>query len=408
MSEGTPWQNFGSYSAVAANDTMLVRSVTSTPPSAGTLKQPTVAQFGASLIGIALPIYKPSGSDDTAAINALLTAGDPVWLLPYGTAGAYSISEPLNGFVSGSQLYGFEAWSASEKDFYGSGIGGPGGSVINMAYAFPTGEYAIDLYNTTDTQQYGVDISCITIYGEGLPSHTVNTAGGIRLHGAWGAGYIRHVAILGTNGDCMHTEVDDTSGSVPDEWRFEFVKMTGSYDGYGWYSDNLPDSSLVHVQSSNHALDGFCVGWSTNTRFDHCKAEGNGNAGYHMTGTGGTGDVVWMTSCTTHVNNYDGFYWDDTTPASPSGTGTYQLANCGAVNDGQAGGTTYAGYRSNGNKDRIMAVGCSAQQAYYGASETSTSYGMCFTASWLSGTSAATHDDASNTHTLVNQYTVPW
>lgn len=401
----TPWENYPAYAAPAASDTVLVRDVSATPPSAGQVKQSTVAQFGASLVGIALPVYKPNGTDDTSAINALLAAGDPVWLLPY-TANPYIISSPLNGFVSGSQLLGSEYWAAADNDNYGEGTGHAGGSVIYMVTGFPTGEYAIDLYNSSSTQLYGAELAGFSINGEALPSHLTNTAGGIRIHGAWGAGYVRGVAVIGMNGNGITTEVDDGTGKVPDEWRFEFVKSTGSYGGAGWTSDNLPDSSIVHCQASNNALDGIKIGWSTNTRIDHFKAEQNSQCGYHFTGLAGAGDIMLVTGCSTHINSYDGFFWDNT--ASGSGGGTYQLAGCAAVNDGQAGGTTYAGYRSAGNLDRIMAAGCSAQQAYYGAAETSSSYGMCFTGSWLSGSHAATYDDASNTHALVNQEPVPF
>lgn len=375
--------------------------MTSYPPIPGAIK-------GYYKFPFLYPSFDDSGETDKNNINTALAAGLPVFLMPWNPVtqtGNYVINGAITP-VSGSFITGFQAWNASEQDYYGAGNGGPGSAYLYMTYDFADA-YAIDMYNATGSQYYGVDISGLSIYGEGLPSHLVNQSGGIRIHGAWGAGFVRHIAILGTNGDGVHCEVDDGTGAEPDEWRFEYVKVTGSYGGYGWWADNIPDSRLVHCQGSNNALDGFRIGWSTNTALDHCKAEQNNNAGFHMTGTAGTGDIVWMTTCTTHLNQYDGFLFDASTPGE-GGQGTYQLANCGAVNDAQAGGTVYAGYRSNGNKDRIMAAGCSSQQAYYGASETSSSYGMCFTGSWLSGTSAATHDDASNTHVLVNQEPVPF
>jgi hypothetical protein len=392
-------------SPTAAGKLALVDpSDTTTNPhgSAGADKWASVGQ----LLGVAnyyFPSGDTSGVTDPGAINTILAAGDPVVLLPKAAGNNYYVKTKITP-VTGSFLGSEQAWAGSEHDNYGAGTGQPGGAVLWMVSGF-SDPYAIDMYNTTTTQAYGADIAGLTIYGEAVPN--ASGSGGIRIHGAWGAGYIRHVAVLGVVGDCLRCEGDGTTGKVVDEYRFEWLKLSGSYLGNGFWADNIPDSSLLHVHTSNNLLDGIRMGWSTNTRLDHPKSEQNGQAGYHFTGTGGTGDVVTITAATSHVNNQDGMLFDHTTPGE-GGSGTYQLVNCAMVNDGQSGGTTYAGYRSNGCTDRIMAVGCSSQQAYYGAAEIATSYGMCFTASWLTGTGAATFDDGSNTHALVNQSPVPW
>jgi hypothetical protein len=112
-----------------------------------------------------------------------------------------------------------------------------------------------------------------------------------------------------------------------------------------------------------------------------------------------------VTAFTSQFNALDGMLFDN---SAGGGLGTYQLANCVSTKDNQSAGAGIAGIRSNGCLSRIMSAGHFASGSAYGASEVAASFGMCFTGSSLAGTTAATHDDGSNTHALVNQSPVPF
>jgi hypothetical protein len=349
-----------------------------------------------------IPMYLPSGdtggNKDAEFINASWAAGKPVFLLPAYLAanyGPYWINQPLN-LVSQAFMTGFMSWAAAPNDAYGAGTGQPGGALINMTEDF-SGDYAIKGFNSSSTDQfYGVDLSCFTINGA-----AATEGGGILLDGAWGAGFLHGVAVLNPTGDCLHFAADDTSGKVPDDWQVYGNKFSASSSGAGIYTDDTPDSWFDRNECSQNAAHNWDINFSVNTRITNSKGEGSVNgAGIHFGGNG-TGDVVTVTGFTTQFNAQDGFIWDNS--AGGSSQSVYQLANCVSTHDNQAGGTTYASYRSNGSLARVMGVGCFAAGAAYGAYQGAESYFMCFTGSYLSGVTAATHDDGTNTHALVNQ-----
>ena len=319
----------------------------------------------------------------------LWAQGKSVLLVPGQT---YFINQPLTP-VTGSLMTGLNWWSASSYDDYGAGTGQAGGTLIQYTADF-SADYGIDMFNAGADQFYGVDLSGFTLYGG-----PANTGGGIRADGAWGACFLRGVSVLQCSGDLLHFAADDTTGKVPDDWQVRDCKFSGGAGG-GVYADDIPDSWFTDCESSSNAAHNWDINFSINTRMTACKGEGSVNgAGFHFGGNG-TGDVVTLTACTTQFNQQDGFLFDNA--AGGSTQAVYQLANCVSTHDNQAA-STYAGYRSNGSLARIMGNGCFATGAAYGAYEGGTSYFMCFTGSYLSGTTSATHDDGTNTHALVNQ-----
>ena len=339
-------------------------------------------------------VYKPSddasGETDANAINGLWAQGKAVLLIP---GQFYSINQPLIP-VTGSFMTGLNWWSASAYDSYGAGTGQPGGSVLQMTDTF-AGNYAINMFNASASQYYGVDLSGFTIDGQVAAS-----GGGILADGAWGACFLRGVAILQTPGDCLHFAADDTTGKVPDDWQVTSCKFSGGGGG-GVYADDIPDSWFDDNEASGNAAHNWDINFSINTRLANCKGEGSVNGAGFRFGGNGTGDVVTLTACTTQYNQLDGFLFDNT--AGGSAQSVYQLANCVSTHDNQIGTTPYSGFRSNGCLGRVMGSNCVAIGATYGAYQGSDSYFMCFTGSYLSGTTSATHDDGTNTHALVNQ-----
>lgn len=345
----------------------------------------------------------PSGNADidTANINAGLANGGTVLLASATLDNPYLVNKPITP-TSGSRLWGAQWWSASNNDDYSAGIGASGGSVI-FAVNF-SGAAIIDMTNPTGTQYYGVDLAGFTIEGFATGG---SGAHGILVDGAWGAGFIRGVCVHRPDQNCVTFRVNATSGKIPDEWKVSDCKFSGSRNGYGVYAPNLPDSSFDTCNASENDLDNWYFGYCTNTRLDNCKGENSGTgAGFHFGGHN-VGQTLEANGCTTNLNQGDGFLFDN---AGSGFLGTYTLTGCRSSNDNQGLTAGLAGFRSSGCKSRVIGTGCVAvgSNQTYGASEVNGSYGMFFTGSWLTGSSAATHDDASNTHALVNQSPVPF
>jgi hypothetical protein len=356
-----------------------------------------------SLFRYIFPSGDSTGATDTAAINAGLASGGAVQLVQAPLSAPYYINAPITP-TSQSRLWGAQWWSASDNDYYSAGVGASGGTVIVMVSGF-TGAAAIDMTNTTSTQYYGVDLAGFTIEGYELSAGTIY---GILIDGAWGAGFIRGVCVHRPPSDCLRFITDATSGKIPDDWQVTQCKFSASRAGNGVYLSELADSWFSDCESSENDLDGWYVNYGVNTRWTACKAENNGSNGFHLGGIGGY-QVQFLTACSTHLNTGHGFLFDNSGAGGGTG-GLYVLTGCVAQQDGQrstSGG--YAGFQASGCKEQVIGAGCAAQEdstgdyPQYGASQVSSSAGMCFTGSWLKTAAGVTHDDGSNTIALVNQ-----
>jgi hypothetical protein len=243
-----------------------------------------------------------------------------------------------------------------------------------------------------------VDLAAFTIEGYETSGTGVY---GILVHGAWGAGFMNGICVHRPDQDCVRFEVDSGTGNVPDDWRVAGCKFSASRNGYGVYAPSLPDSWFTDCESSENTLDNWYLGFCTNTRLSGCKGENGSATGFHLAGLT-AGETVELIGCTTNLNATDGFLFDN---AAGGGLATYLLTGCRSSNDNVSAGAGLAGFRANGCLARIIGTGCVAIGAnqVYGASAVAASYFMCFTGSWLTGTSAATHDGGTNTHVLANQ-----
>jgi hypothetical protein len=357
-------------------------------------------EFNADTIYLT-PTDDITGNDDLAAINLALTNAQTVRLLP----GTYYINAPI--IIPGSQhrLTGDWWYNAVDSDNYSAGTGNTGGALIVATSTF-TGLAAILMENTTDTQYYGVDISGVTVECNEIASGTIY---GILVDGAWGASFLRGVCIHRSPADCIRFITDVTSGKIPDAWTVSECKFSASRNGYGVYAAELADSWFTDCEASENALDGWLINYGVQSRWTGCKGENNSGNGWHFTGLGGY-QVQFLTACSSHINDKNGFLFDNTGPAGGGTDSTYMLTGCVAQQDGQGSTTAgYAGFQASGCNARVIGTGCIAQldststYPQYGASEVDVSYGMCFTGSLLQGHTAATHDDGTNTHALVNQ-----
>lgn len=353
-----------------------------------------------SKAGLLYPSGDTSGATDTAAINAIISAGQTAVLAWTGTNWTggqtpFYVNAPLTP-ASGATLRGQTPWSAVPSDNYGVAGGVSGGSVIYAVSGF-SGAAAISMANAGGSQSYGVTLEDFTLELGAMP-----TGHGILVDGAWGACFMSGVSVNQPDGDCLHFQTDVTTSKAPDDWHVFRCKFSGSAAGYGVWGDNVPDSWFTDCEASENHLDNWYLSFSLNTRLTSCKGENSAaGSGFRLGGQGGAGRFVTLTGCSTHLNWKDGFTFDGS--GSGSTSGTYLLANCVAIDDNQATGTTFSGFRSAGSVNKVVASNCHASGAAYGASQTGTSAGMTFTGSLLTGATAATHDDGSNASSLVNQ-----
>jgi hypothetical protein len=361
---------------------------------------------GGSNPAVLLPSGDTTGATDLANINAGLANGGAVQLAPAPLSAPYYINAPITP-TSQSRLWGAQWWSASENDIYGPGVGASGGTVIQATFGF-TGAAAINMTNATNTQYFGVDLAGFTLELFSIPNAN-GPIHGILIDGAWGAGFIRGVCIHGAPGDLLHMIPDPTSGFTPDDWlisecKFSEAENIVSY-GRGVYASFVNDSWFVSCESSENSSDGWYIAHSTNVRMVGCKGENNTGAGFHFGGNGIGGGTLDLIGCSTNLNQQDGFLFDDT---ASGGASIYFVDGCRASNDGQAGGTTYAGFRSAGCKSQVVLTGGGTQTGgspsgpAYGASLISSAKGMTLTGVLLNGVTAATRDDGSNMTPLMN------
>lgn len=392
------WNLYPAFTGTpVAADTLLMLDTTATPPTAGQVKQVPLSKFEVLLT----PTGDITGAADVTAINNVIANGGACVLAWTGTDWTggqtpFYIGSPLLP-ATGSSLRGAAPWMASEADFYGAGAGTSGGTVLVTPGTF-AGAAVVDLVNTTGTQAFGVTLADFSI--EGASAQPVGH--GIRVHGAWGACIFEGVCVNGPFADCLHFEADATTGFGPDDFRVSGCKFSGSFTGYGVWADNLPDSWFTDCECSGNALDGWRLGFSLNTRLvAGCKGENNGQAGLHLAGQGGAGRALQVSDFTTHQNGQDGILADNS--ASGSAGGVYLLSNVVCIDDGTAGGTTFAGIRASGSVNKIQGSNCLSVGAPNGASQTSSSNGMDFDHSSFSGTTANLHDDGSNTAQLVSR-----
>lgn len=356
-------------------------------------------------VALVLPSGDTSGATDVANINNVIANGGKCQLVQTPLSAPYWINSPLLP-TSQSALWGAQRCAASNWDNYSANVGNPVGTIIAAVPSF-TGTAFISMPNSTGTQYYGVDLKDFYLDGNNF---TGSTTHGMYVDGAWGACFMSGVTIwrLRGSGSCLYMTYDTNSGYIPDEWIIEDCKFSAAYGSgqAGVYLADLCDSIFSNCRSASHNGPGWQVALGQNTKFIGCKGENNSGAGFYFTGLN-AGNPVDLIGCSTNANGLDGFLFDNT---GGTGLGTYTLAGCRSSNDNSSSTSGRAGFRANACKSRIVASGCTVigTTQVYGASEVNASYGMCFTGSYLSGSSAATHDDASNTHALVNQSPVPF
>jgi hypothetical protein len=354
---------------------------------------------------IILPSGDTSGVTDTAAINTGLANGGSVQLVQAPLDAPYYINAPII-MSSQSRLWGTQWWSASGQDNYSAGVGGSGGSVILLTSSF-SGNAGIILSNSTVNQYYGVDLAGFTLECYNAPG---SSSYGILVDGAWGACFLRGVTIHRPPNDCLHVQVDVSTGFVPVDWTVSECKFSASRTGYGVYIEDMPNTWFTDCEASENTLDGWVVGYGVNSRWTSCKGENNNGNGFHFVGLGAT-EAQWLTGCSTRFNGQNGFLFDNSGGGGVS-TSLYIMTGCVAQQDGQNSTSSgYAGFAVSGCAGLVAGDGCVSQvdignqHPQYGASQTNGSLGTTFTASLLQGTTS-TFDDGTNVAVLIDNVPV--
>lgn len=338
-----------------------------------------------------------AGYDDATAINWALASAGPYGRVQLVPGAVYTTYSPIV-MPAGVTLDGGVFGQATANDIVG--LPTTTGTIIKAAASF-TGAAMIQQVNSTATRVPGCNLAGFTLEGNSLPAGSGVV--GILLQGGVWTGSMNGVMVHRPDGDCLQMVADPTSGLNPDDWQVVFSKFSSSRSGRGVHLSSGADCWFAVCEASENASDGWYWNVSGNIRFSDCKGENNAGAGFSY----GGGAYAILTGCTTQYNQQDGFFFTGGT-----GPGGVVATGCRSWQDGRAGGTVYAGFRADAYAGRVMATGCEtyadATGPAYGASETGASYGMCFTGSALAGVTAATHDDGTNTHALVNQSPVPF
>lgn len=165
---------------------------------------------------------------------------------------------------------------------------------------------------------------------------------------AWSNVYgvsLDEVATRNVTGVGLNLLYDGTSGE-PDGWRINRV-MIDNCTGLGMFvqAGDLIVNDLHVIGGSS---DGIAIRTSPNSLFSNCRAtntSGNGwNLGDSATGGASPNGSLQLVNCLSQDNHLDGLHiqWP-----SAGGQGV-RIVGFVALNDGQAGGTTYGGVRITG------------------------------------------------------------
>jgi hypothetical protein len=380
-----------------------------------------VAEGGGSGSVPQATVVAPSGGDDTAAINAVISVPGGACFLKQGV---YYISSPLLP-ASGSALVGVQGGWSSVSDAYGPGNAGdaggsPTGTIISTI-GF-TGESAILCDNeTTNTLTIGpllrdfyLDCSAmLSQTGTWSVSGRTYSGNGISVYGAVVAGTIERVTVAKAQGSnyVLGNAQGGTGTGYADNWIIRACKSSGArgneftgagnYPGHGFYLSRVPDIVMSDCESSENYADGMWVNDVANGMFSNTKSENNGSNGWHFVGAYGIGYYQNFVGCTSNFNGENGFLWDET--SGGSGPADWNMVGCKSGGDGQ-NGSGYAGFAASGSPDRIMLTGCfvDGSSQSYGISFSGTCFGMIVSGGSFvksgSQTFSAIHNGGTVTH----------
>lgn len=275
-------------------------------------------------------------TDDAPAINAILStspAGSVVLLPP----GDVAVNSPII-VPPGKTLMGMHSNLMKVTGLYDPAtrikpLATFTGAAVILFVDQATGGYA-----SISGEQRLIDIM---IHG---------AAGPAALDGIQAKGNIQNVVMYGVTirdmtGNGIFTGIN--AGAYPYSWRLHRV-MIDNCHAHGLSVQLMTDLTMIDCQAIGNWSSGFVLNNVANSQLTSCRAEWNGNHGYHITGSWGTGTGsggMQMVGCGTDRNGYNGVYVDAT------GNAPIVISNLMTRRDGRnggAGGGGYAGLSANG------------------------------------------------------------
>lgn len=235
-------------------------------------------------------------------------------------------------------------------------------------------------------------------------SYSATSIDGIQAKGNIQNVVMRSVTIRYMTGNGIYTDVD--AGAYPYSWRLYSI-MVDNCHGHGYSFNRMTDITLDDCQAIGCWANGFQLTNLPNSQMIACRAEWNGNHGYYLTGSWGTGQGsggMQMTGCSTDRNGWNGVYVDAT------GNGPIVISGLMTRRDGRngnAGGGGYAGLAANGttmpltigdwtNYPGTDDDGTGTNSPQYGASFTNNTLVQVDNA-YLHAATAALHNGGGNT-----------
>lgn len=338
--------------------------------------------------GTGYVLYAPQAGDNAPAISALLAAGNTVKLIP---GQVYGVQSPV-AVPDGTTLTSDFSAGVTGNDFGGVPFNG---AILRALPPF-VGAGVITFTASSATagrRVAGLFLDCTPIRTDGGNHHGIYTNGPV--YGVT----IDEVTILKPSGYGLFS---DTSGGTGDSWRVYGLKVSACMGAAGILA-NMPDTWWIACESSENLTgDGWLVGGGGgNQRFIGCKGENN--AGYGWNIQAAVNDAMSFTDCGAQINNLSGWFIH-----GGINNQVLQLANCRSVGDAVLAGATDAGLKVSGAAQRVQVVNFVTRKAdnnlspAYGVNYISASFELNCVGCYFEGVTAATHDDASNTHALVN------
>lgn len=270
-------------------------------------------------------------TDDAPAINSILStspAGSVVLLPP----GDVAINSPII-VPPGKTLMGMHSNLMKVPGLYDPVVRIKPLSTFTGAAAILFVDQATGGYASVSGEQRLIDIM---IHGASGPA---------ALDGIQAKGNIQNVVMYGVTvrdmtGNGIYTGVN--AGAYPYSWRLHRVMLDNNH-GHGLSVTLMTDLTMVDCQAIGNWSNGFVLSNVANSQLTTCRAEWNGNHGYYITGSWGTGTGsggMQMSNCGTDRNGWHGVFVDAT------GNAPIVISNLMTRRDGRngnAGGGGYAG-----------------------------------------------------------------
>ncbi|MFD7835624.1 glycerophosphodiester phosphodiesterase family protein [Streptomyces sp. NPDC059761] len=321
--------------AVNANNQRLTNLANGVAPQDAA----TVAQLGQSVLGWLNVKDKDYGAkgdgttNDTAAIQAALSACVPGGIV-HLPQGIYRTSAPL-AIPPGVTLQGSHAnmeggLNLSDPACYIQPLASfTGTSLVEFKHQAAGG------YPTLSSEQRLCDVM--------LDGSTLN--GTTPVNGISATGNVQNVVLRNVTIRKMSSNGIITSGlsnDFPYAWRLDSVVVDNCRSN-GMVLNRMTDLTMIGCQVVGCWGEGFVLSNIANSQILACRAELNGNHGYHLTGAWGNGSGsggLVMSGCTTDRNGWDGVRIDAT------GSAPITISGLMTRRDGRNGGSgagSYAG-----------------------------------------------------------------